>query len=62
MEQLNIEGQSTTTKLLADLYFQKGWIIDEIIVIEIKLEKLKISETTINAINKSTLFNRRLEN
>ena len=42
MEELNIERKSKTTKLLADLYSEKRCIIDEIIVIEIKLEKLRI--------------------
>ena len=42
MEELNIERKSKTTKLLTDLYSEKRCIIDEIIVIEIKLEKLRI--------------------
>ena len=60
--ELKIEGESKATKLLTDLNFEKGLTIDEIIVIDIKLEKLKIPETTINAIKKSLVFNRRLKN
>ena len=62
MGELKIEGESKATKLLTDLNFEKGLTIDEIIVIDIKLEKLKIPETTINAIKKSLVFNRRLKN
>ena len=61
-KELNIEQESKKIKLLEDLYFEKGYIIDEIIVTEIKLEKLKIPETTINAIKTSIVFNRRLKN
>ena len=49
MEELKIEGESKATKLLTDSNFEKGLKIDEIITIEIRLEKLKIPETTINA-------------
>ena len=56
VEELNIEGESKTTKLLMDLYSEKGCVIDEMIVIEIKLEKLKIPKTTINAIKNQLLF------
>ena len=62
MEELKTEGESKATKLLADLNFEKGLTIDEIIVIDIKLGKLKIPETTINAIKKSLVFNRKLKN
>ena len=62
MEELKIQGESKATKLLTDLNFEKGLTIDEIIVIDIKPEKLKIPETTINAIKKSLVFNRRLKN
>ena len=40
-----IEGEFKNTKLLVDLNFEKGLEIDEIMEIEIRLEKLKISET-----------------
>ena len=40
-----IEGEFKNTKLLVDLNFEKGLEIDEIMDIEIRLEKLKISET-----------------
>ena len=40
-----IEGEFENTKLLVDLNFEKGLEIDEIMEIEIRLEKLKISET-----------------
>ena len=39
-----IEGEFKNTKLLVDLNFEKGLEIDEIMEIEIRLEKLKISE------------------
>ena len=44
VKELKIEGESKATKLLADLNFDKGVQVDEIIEIEIRLEKLKISE------------------
>ena len=40
-----IEGEFKNTKLLVDLNFEKGLEVDEIMEIEIRLEKLKISET-----------------
>ena len=40
-----IEGEFKNTKLLVDLNFEKGLEIDEIMEIEIRLEKPKISET-----------------
>ena len=53
MEELKVERESKSTKLLSDLNFEEGLKIDGIIEIEIKQEKLKIPETTINAIKKS---------
>ena len=38
------------SKLLSDLNFEKGLEIDEAVEIEIRLGKLKIAKTTINAI------------
>ena len=40
-----------------DLNFEKGLEIDEIMEIEIRLEKLKISEITINEVEKSIIPN-----
>ena len=56
VKELKIEGESKATKLLADLNFDKGVHVDEIIEIEIRLEKLKISEKKINAIKKSIVI------
>ena len=60
MEELKIEGESKATKLLTDSNFEKGLKIDEIITIEIRLENLKIPETTINAIKKSIILTKYL--
>ena len=43
-------------KLVVDLNFEKGLEIDEIMETEIRLEKLKIPKTTINAIKKSIIL------
>ena len=43
-----------------DLYNEKGFVTDKIMEIEITLEKLKISESAINAIKKSIIPNKYL--
>ena len=52
MEESEIEGETKTNKLLVDLNFEKELEIYKIMEIEIKLEKLKITETIINRIKK----------
>ena len=42
-----------TDKILPDLYYVQIHLTDNIILIEIKLQKLGISETTNNSIQKS---------
>ena len=49
-EELVIKGGSKSIDLLSDLNLEKGIEIDEIMEIEIRLKKLKILNTTINAI------------
>ena len=51
-EELVIEGGSKSIDLLFDLNLEKGFEIDEIMEIEIIIEKLKIPKTTINAIKR----------
>ena len=53
MEELEIQREF---KLLVDLKFERGLEIDEIMETEIRLEKLKIPKTTINAIKKSIIL------
>ena len=43
-----------------DLYNEKGFVTDKIMEIELTLEKLKISESAINAIKKSIIPNKYL--
>ena len=51
IEELKIKAiEYKSSKLLYDLNFEKGLEIDEIMDIEIRLEKLKIPKTTINVI------------
>ena len=56
MKRLRIETiELKSSKLLGDLNLKKGFEIEEIIEIEIKLEKLKIPTTVINTIKKSII-------
>ena len=57
MKRLRIETlELKSSKLLGDLNLKKGFEIEEIMEIEIKLEKLKIPTTVINTINKIYYF------
>ena len=52
MKESEIEGESKSTKLLANFTFEKEHAIYEIMEIKIRLEKLKILETVIKKIEK----------
>ena len=56
MEELKIKKlEDKSSKLLGDLNMEKGFEIDRIKKIEIKLEKLKIPKTIADAITESII-------